>query len=100
MNTLREAVQEYLDLRRSLGFKLRSAGAALPKFVTFMETHRALYITQNLAIRWAQQSPTMQSVRLSWVRRFASYRSATDPRTEIPPEGWLPYRAKRAQPYL
>ena len=38
--------------------------------------------------------------RLSFVRLFARYRSATDPRTQIPPDGLLPYRPKRAQPYL
>jgi integrase len=31
---------------------------------------------------------------------FARHRSATDPRTQIPPAGLLPYRPKRAQPYL
>jgi len=104
MNTLREAVQEYLEMRRSLGFKLQGAGKALPDFVTFMEQHRASYITHDLALVWAQQSSTVQPTewahRLSWVRGFARYRNATDPRTEIPPEGWLPYRPKRARPYL
>jgi integrase/recombinase XerD len=31
---------------------------------------------------------------------FARHRSATDPRTQIPPAGLLPYRPKRARPYL
>jgi integrase len=34
------------------------------------------------------------------VRGFARYRSAIDPRTQIPPEGLLPHRPKRARPYL
>jgi integrase/recombinase XerD len=29
MNTLRQAVQEYLSLRRSLGFKLQDAGKGI-----------------------------------------------------------------------
>lgn len=33
MNTLRQAVQDYLNLRRSLGFKLKEAGRMLPDFV-------------------------------------------------------------------
>jgi integrase len=37
---------------------------------------------------------------LSFVRGFARHRSATDPRTEVPPDGLLPYRPKRARPYL
>ena len=40
MNTLRQAVQEYLSLHRSLGFKLQDAGKGLIDFVTFMERHR------------------------------------------------------------
>ena len=42
MNALRKAVREYLELRRSLGFKLREAGRGLIDFVTFMEGHKAL----------------------------------------------------------
>jgi integrase/recombinase XerD len=103
MNTLREAVRDYLELRRSLGFKLRDAGKLLLAFVAFMEQHDASYITLQLALEWAQQPSTVQPVewarRLSVVRIFARHHSATDPRTQIPPEGLLPYRTKRAQPY-
>ena len=104
MTTLREAVHEYLTLRRSLGFKLREAGKGLLEFAKFMEQHRASYITLQLALAWAQQPPTVQPTewarRLSVVRAFARHRSATDPRTHIPPEGLLPYRPNRARPYL
>ena len=104
MNTLREAVEEYLTMRRGLGFKLREAGTGLMHFATFMEEHRASYITNQLALTWAQQPTTVQpeewARRLSFVRTFARHRSATDPRTQVPPEGLLPYRPKRARPYL
>ena len=104
MNTLRQAVQEYLSLRRSLGFKLRQAGKGLLDFVTFMEQHRAAYITQALALAWAQQpvnvQPTHWAQRLSFVRGFARHRSATDPRTQLPPPGLLPFQPQRARPYL
>ena len=104
MNTLRQAVQEYLTLRRSLGFKLSKPGKLLPAFVKFMEQHRASFITTKLALAWAQQPSTVQpaewAYRLSVVRSFARHRSATDPRTQIPPDGLLPYRPKRARPYL
>lgn len=104
MNTLRQAVQDYLGLRRGLGFKLQDAGRGLLDFVTFMEQHRASYITQALALAWAQQpvnaQPAHWAQRLSFVRGFARYRSATDPRTQIPPQGLLPFQPKRARPYL
>jgi len=104
MSTLRMAVREYVRTRRALGFKLREAGKGLLDFVTFMEQHRASYITQALALAWAQQPSNVQPAwwarRLSFVRGFAHYRSATDPRTEIPADSLLPYSPKRARPYL
>lgn len=104
MNTLRQAVQEYLTMRRSLGYKLQGAGKKLLDFATFMEQHRAPYITHSLALAWAKKPsdvrPGEWARRLSYVRGFARHRSATDPRTQIPPAGLLPYRPKRAQPYL
>jgi integrase/recombinase XerD len=104
MNTLRQAVREYLAMRRGLGFKLRGTGKGLHDFVTFIERHRASYITQALALSWAQQpsnvEPARWAQRLSYVRGFARYRSATDPRTQIPPQGLLPFKPKRARPYL
>jgi len=104
MNTLRHAVKEYVALRRSLGFKLREAGNSLDAFVTFLEERHASYITQQLAVEWAQQpaqtQPAHWARRLCFVRGFARYRSATDPRTQIPALGLLPFHPKRARPYL
>lgn len=104
MNTLRQAVAEYVSLRRSLGFKLHDASKSLLDFVTFMEQHRAPYITQALALAWAQQpfgvQPAHWAKRLSFVREFARHRSATDSRTQIPAQGLLPFQPKRVRPYL
>jgi len=104
MTTLRQAVQEYVRMRRDLGFKLHDAGKGLLDFVTFMERHRASYITQALALAWAQQPSNVQPAywasRLTFVRGFARYRSATDARTQIPAQGLLPFQPKRARPYL
>ncbi len=104
MISLRKAVENYLTMRRSLGFKLRDMGYNLRHFVSFMEQQRASIITTELALRWAQQpqdvQPAQWAARLSFVRSFARYWSATDPRTEIPPTGLLPYRTKRATPYI
>jgi integrase/recombinase XerD len=104
MTTLPSALQEYLAMRRGLGFALRDAGRLLLKFVAFMEQRRASIITTPLALAWAQQPRTVQPAerarRLSVVRIFARYRHATDPRTDIPPDGLLPYRPQRARPYL
>jgi integrase len=97
-------VENYLTMRRSLGFKLLNMGYNLHHFVSFMEQQRVSIITVDLALRWAQQpqnvQPALWAARLGYVRSFASYWSAIDPRTEIPPMGLLPYRYKRAIPYI
>ena len=41
MNTLREALQDYLALRRGLGYKMHDAGRLLPRFVSFLEERHA-----------------------------------------------------------
>jgi integrase len=91
-------------MRRGLGFKLHYVGIALLDFVAFMERKRASRITTKLALEWAQKPKTVLPAewarRLSWVRGFARYERAIDPRTEIPPNGLLPYRPQRARPYL
>lgn len=104
MNTLREALPDYLQLRRSLGFKLDDAALQLPRFVAFLEERDTPHITTALALAWAQQSSSVQpaewSRRLGCVRGFARFRSATDVLTEVPPLGLLPHRSTRARPYL
>jgi integrase len=91
-------------MRRGLGFKLREAGNGLIDFVTFLEQHKASYITQALVLEWVQQPrsarPAYWAARLGFVRGFARYRSAIDPRTQVPPTALLPFKPKRARPYL
>lgn len=55
MKPLIESIQEYLALRRSLGFKLRDAGARLADFASFMAQQHAEHVTTRLALEWAQQ---------------------------------------------
>ena len=104
MKPLVEAIEDYLALRRSLGFKLHSAGAALMNFAAFMQRQQAQSITVRLALDWAQQpgdaQPAHWAQRLSFVRGFARHHLAADPSTEVPPPGLLPYRPSRARPYL
>ena len=103
MNSLREALQEYIDLRRGLGYKMRDEGLLLPRFVTYLEEHRTEHISARLALEWAQRAavqPAEWARRLCFVRGFARHRSATDSLTEIPPLGLLPHRSTRATPHL
>src|SRR5208282_822986 len=104
MKPLRNAVEDYIALRRSLGFKLRDMATGLTEFAALLEHKAAPYITTALALEWAMQhvdhQPCIWAQRLGFVRVFARHWSATDPRTEIPPAGLLPFRGQRARPYL
>jgi integrase/recombinase XerD len=104
MISLREAVEQYVQLRRDLGFKLNGAHHLLCEFAAFMDDRDAAYITTDLALQWAMLPQRVQSSywaqRLIAVRCFARHHSAADPRTQIPPSDLLRYRPRRARPYL
>ena len=104
MNNLQTALDNYLNIRRALGFKLRDEGTVLSKFIHFLEKQGCPFITTDLALRWATQPKKVQPAhwarRLSMIRIFAQFQSAVDPRTEIPPQGLLPFRYHRKTPYI
>jgi integrase len=105
MNTnLREAVGKYLNLRRSLGYKLVNTEYWLKGFLEFLEHQQADHVTTRLALEWARlpkaAQPAYWSGRLSAVRLFAQYRQMEDPRTEIPPQRLLSQRTHRTIPYI
>jgi hypothetical protein len=102
MTSLRQAVEDYLAMRRALGFKLRLPAGMLREFAALAEAEHASHITTALAVRWATQpvgvQPAQWANRLGVVRRFARFQSASDPRTEVPPPRLLPYRYQRKPP--
>lgn len=104
MKALHKALDDYLALRRSLGFKLGRAETRLRQFLAFMEERKVTRITTALAIEFATQdqhlSPGTIASRLSVVRGFASYLLESNPAHEIPPANLLPARKFPARPYL
>lgn len=104
MTPWRKAVEDYVEMRRSLGFKLRDTKVGLMSFASFLEQRGVARITIALAMEWARQDKTAQPAewakRLSFVRGFTRHWSAHDSQTEVPPCGLLPHRPGRAHPYL
>jgi len=103
MSELQTVLEEYLALRRTLGYKLHTVGGLLQRFVQFLDQKNAPFITTELAVEWSIQpkcDPSRWACRLGIARRFAQYRSAADPRTQIPPKGLLPHRYHRRPPYI
>src|SRR5258708_473087 len=104
MSALSHAVEDYLSVRRALGYKLVENGRQLADFVAYLEVAGARTVTTELAVAWATQptgcTPVWWSRRLAMVRGFARHLQALDPDTEVPPLGVLPYRCRRVAPYL
>jgi integrase len=104
MSGLAGHVEDYLRLRRALGFRLRFPGQVLPDLAAYLEAAGATTVTAELAIAWAGQPqgvhPIIWSHRLGAARGFARYLKTIDPAAEIPPAGIWPATAPRRQPVI
>jgi len=104
MSELHRHLEDYLRLRRSLGFKLEFPGLVLPSLVTYLEAAGAAAITAELAVAWAGLPrgvlPITWAHRLGAARGFARYLKAIDPATEIPPAGIWPSVSPRPRPWI
>lgn len=103
MTDLRSAMNDYLAVRRQLGFELKGPGRRLEDFILFMQRAGAERVTTELALRWATSSPGHPYTcrrRLGVVRGFARYLSTIDSHTEVPSKDLLPAQLPRVAPYL
>jgi integrase/recombinase XerD len=104
MIPLREALADYLRIRRRLGFELKADQRLLEQFVDFLERAGAVRITTELALMWArlpvQARPHRWRQRLGIVRGFARYLATIDPESEVPSPDLLPARQQRVAPYI
>jgi integrase len=104
VSRLRQALADYLMVRRALGYKLERAGRLLAQFLTYVEDVGADTVTTEHALAWARLpvggDVSWWAHRLSVVRGFATYLHTLDPAAEVPPPDLLPSRSRRASPYL
>jgi integrase/recombinase XerD len=104
MTDLTAHLQDYLRLRRALGFQLDYPGHSLPTLISHLEAAGSETITTELAIEWAKLPQGVQPLhwahRLSAARGFARYLQTIDPATEVPPRDVFGARQQRSTPYL
>jgi len=104
MNPLSKAVDDYLELRRGLGFKLERNESRLRQFLSFLKARKAKRITTQLALEFATHESQLcartMAMRLSVIRGFARYHIINDPATEVPPCGLLPSESRPTIPYI
>jgi integrase len=97
-------VEDYLTMRRQLGFALKISGHQLLRFARFADDkgHRGP-ITLKLATQWARSNaprPITWAARIELLRPFAKYRVQFDPATEIPPSHLFGSYRRRLVPHI
>jgi integrase len=106
MSELARHVDDYLRLRRSLGFKLEWPGHLLHQLLAYLDAAGATTLTAELMIEWARLPQGVQPLhwahRLGAARSFALYLKTIDPATEVPPQPRDVFgaRQRRPTPYL
>ena len=102
--TMKCRVNDYLRLRRALGFQMRSQEEMLLHFARQMDASEECGpLTIEAVLKWANESHLSRSTRakrLSAVRCFARYLAARDDQTEIPGRALVPKVCFRKRPHL
>jgi integrase/recombinase XerD len=105
MTSFVEHAEDYLQLRRSLGYKLDDHARLLRRFAAHLDAIGAECVAVQLALSWALEPKVLPGSAVPWmrllvVRGFARYMAGIDPRTEVPPTGLIRFRQRRRQPFI
>ena len=104
MNSLTNALTEYLNLRRDFGYKLDRLETRLRRFLSFLDEKGTSHITTALALQFAteqkQWAPRTKIGYLCAVRGFAQYLAGMDATIEVPPPGLFKPALSRFRPYI
>jgi integrase len=105
MTVLEQHLEEYLQLRRTLGHKLADAHRLLPRFVAYLVQHDLEFVTIEAALAWSLErevpaGSVVPAHRMLVVRGFARYLSGIDPRTEVPPAGTIRHPNRWRRPFI
>lgn len=104
MSALSKSLDDYLAVRRALGYKMISQEFVLRGLVDLAQKERAKFITTELALRWARQpvdgAPYTWACRMTSIRLFAAWCKTRDPRTEVPDTSLLKAPVSRQRPFI
>jgi len=103
VSALGESLEQYLTVRRALGFKLVQTEQMLRTFVRYLDERGEQQITITTAVAWAllpAGTETLHYTRLAAIRGFATYLHAVDATVEIPSVDLLRSGAQRRRPFL
>ena len=99
---LNEAVESYLELRRSAGFELRHDRILLRSFARFASECGQTHVVSETVIEWSAQAVSIgeRERRLRAVVRFAWHVHVEDAEHQIPPQGLYGRHRQRRTPFI
>lgn len=103
MDELRNLVQDYLKLRRSLGYKLQDSEYFLTQFCRYLDETGPTSVTTENIVAWAVSpggTADWHSKRIAPIRLFAQWAHTFDPSIEVPAREILPGHPHRAVPFI
>ena len=104
MSPLASTLEDYLRIRRQLGFKLEQEGGMLAEFVAFLEqagAQRSRPSSRSRGQAAGSRAPASTGVGGSRsVRGFARYLATLDPASEVPSVDLLPAQQHAVAPYI
>jgi integrase len=104
MKSLDSLLDEYLRVRRDLGYDLAFSERVLRKFTAFADATGASHVSVELFLQWkahyGSANNATWSGRLGMVRGFAHWLQGTDPDHQVPPSGLVSGKHRRSRPYI
>ncbi|MBS09834.1 MAG: hypothetical protein CL576_13250 [Alteromonas sp.] len=99
------AVSQYLQARRNLGYSLTIDGKILHQFAAYADTQRAaLPLSVDMVQQWAALAPSGSEIaiarRLSIARSFSKYLHFTHPQSPIIPAKLIGRTHRRLPPFI
>ena len=98
MSDVAQLIDDYLRLRRSLGFKLEKNGLFLTQFHRYLQQKNIAAITVEVMVDWAilpGGKREWHAARLGTLRSFARWAHVFDSTIEVPPAGLMPAQGER-----
>ncbi len=104
MSSLHGKLEEYLAVRRAMGFKMERHEKLLGQYAGFLAANGETVVTTENAVAWAalpaEARTRWHALRLSMVRGFAAWLNAADPAHQVPPGRLIRYGGRGIVPYL
>jgi integrase/recombinase XerD len=99
---LMPAIDAYLAIRRTAGFRLRVTEALLRNYARFAIARGETHVRAQTAFEWAALAPSgsQRGRRLEAVRIFARHLQAEDTQHEVPPRGVFPHERLPYCPFI